>query len=157
MTKRLPGRLAGVKVFLSSITFSGTGINGSTVSNLLKDAIIIGGGLKFVGNSISFAAGDSEIVFASLTSVYTIEMTNNDFAFPALEFVSQSVRLYNNKMLKTISMPNLVRVGDDGAYFQKNSALTSLQLSSLVFVNRGVDISNNPFLTTHYVRVSKEF
>lgn len=157
--------LVGVKVFLSAIFITGTDIQGSVLSRLLKDATSIGGGLYCSNNVASFEVGNAELVFESLASVTEIRMyTNNDeskqrftgASFPALTFVPNIMQLQGNPMLETISMPKLVRVGDD-AHFCCNAALTSLQLPSLVTVGTTFAIGRNPSLATGKVQVSQDF
>lgn len=150
--------LVGVKVFLSSTYIKGTDIQGSVVSRLLKDVTTISGFVEC--NDVSFADGDSELVFESLVSVSTIYMYSNDdsftgASFPALTFVPDKVHLHFNTMLKTISMPNLVGVGGQ-AWFHSN-ALTSLQLPSLVTFGNDFYINDNPSLATDNVQVSQDF
>ena len=77
-------------------------------------------------------------------------------SFPALTFVQQDITLSYNPMLKTISMPNLVGVGDS-AYFYSNLVLSSLRLPSLVAVGSTFSIEGNPSLATNKVQVSKDF
>eukprot|EP00729_Bicosta_minor_P022315 gene22315-12956_t len=159
--------LVGVTFLLSEITIKGTDIQGSVVSRLLKDVATIRGKLYCRFNQASFADGDSELVFGSLTSVAAIWMSKcgsikqpfTAASFPALTFVHGDVHLHGDGlhgMLKTISMPNLVRVGGE-ADFSNQPALVSLQLPSLVTVCGNFQINTNPSLATDKVQVSQDF
>lgn len=163
--------LPGVKVFLSPIEIKGSNIKGSVISELLKDAAVVGGDLRCYNNDVRFAADDDELVFASLTEVRDILMKNNHNAvdsagrytspssvsFPALEFVPGAVELQGNRYrLKTISMPKLVGVGGV-AQFYGNDVLTSLQLPSLLNVGSTFHLGDLPKLTTGGVHVSQQF
>lgn len=163
--------LPGVKVFLGSIYIKGSNVKGSVVSELLKDAAVVGGGLYCDRNQQRFAADDDELVFASLKSVIGIWMYDNNnpadsagrytspssVSFPALAFIPGNIKMHDSKYkLETISMPKLVGVGGS-VNFGWNDVMTSLQLPSLLNVGSSFQLQNLPKLTAGGVKVSQQF
>lgn len=149
--------LPGTRLFLTTVTLKGFNFKASVFNELFKDVVTFGGILY--ANGISFADGNSDLVFTSLTGAQSIHMDSASYSsisFPKLEFVAEKIELQSNSKLKSISIPKLKQVGNY-AYFQSNPLLTELNLQSLVFVGFHFYMNNNPLLATNRVQVSKDF